>query len=380
MKHKYHISKLIIFLMSIVLIVLIVFIFLKHHMESRLKEVMIEKYHTKFDNYFDKIELEISNLYHIQAVLEDNYYVKKMAYDSENMNYIEKNTAYLQIIETMKLLEYSNNYIRNINIYLVNDKMLISSLGYTKYLEYTYDIFGENLNELFYYDDRKLSFKLSFDTKEIKDANILIDIKLNYNTFVRDINMLKNSPNEKIILKISGKNIDNNNTNAKTSKILTYNNQKFNITIDASSESEEINLFLTMANIVSIILFITGISSIIISIIIYYIKIYNPLKQLSIGLKEIRNENYKYRIKGQYANEIMPIIISFNETLKQLEYYFNITYKQKLLLKEIEIKRLQSQINPHFLHNTYFFLRSQIMSGDYEGAEEFTYELSQFRS
>lgn len=42
---------------------------------------------------------------------------------------------------------------------------------------------------------------------------------------------------------------------------------------------------------------------------------------------------------------------SFNQMLKQLDVYYNDNFQKQLLLKNAEIRALQSQINPHFLFN-----------------------------
>lgn len=42
---------------------------------------------------------------------------------------------------------------------------------------------------------------------------------------------------------------------------------------------------------------------------------------------------------------------SFNQMLKQLDIYYNDNFQKQLLLKNSEIRALQSQMNPHFLFN-----------------------------
>lgn len=42
---------------------------------------------------------------------------------------------------------------------------------------------------------------------------------------------------------------------------------------------------------------------------------------------------------------------SFNQMLKQLDIYYNDNFQKQLLLKNAEIRALQSQVNPHFLFN-----------------------------
>ena len=46
-------------------------------------------------------------------------------------------------------------------------------------------------------------------------------------------------------------------------------------------------------------------------------------------------------------------------------------YRQKILYQESELKQLQSQINPHFLYNSYFVLYDMAINEDYENLAEF---------
>lgn len=53
-------------------------------------------------------------------------------------------------------------------------------------------------------------------------------------------------------------------------------------------------------------------------------------------------------------------------------------YKQKNLAQKAELKQLQSQINPHFLYNSFFILQRRISKGDYENAEFFSENLGNY--
>ena len=53
-------------------------------------------------------------------------------------------------------------------------------------------------------------------------------------------------------------------------------------------------------------------------------------------------------------------------------------YRQELLMKRVELKQLQSQVNPHFLHNSLLNIRAMAQIGDYEGITDMTDKLSQF--
>jgi two-component system sensor histidine kinase YesM len=53
-------------------------------------------------------------------------------------------------------------------------------------------------------------------------------------------------------------------------------------------------------------------------------------------------------------------------------------YKQKIMVQRSEMKQLQSQINPHFLYNSFFILNTMSRVGDYDNLECFTQQLGEY--
>jgi two-component system sensor histidine kinase YesM len=53
-------------------------------------------------------------------------------------------------------------------------------------------------------------------------------------------------------------------------------------------------------------------------------------------------------------------------------------YKQKILAQKAELKQLQSQINPHFLYNSFFILNTMAKTGDTDRIEQFTTLLGEY--
>ena len=56
----------------------------------------------------------------------------------------------------------------------------------------------------------------------------------------------------------------------------------------------------------------------------------------------------------------------------------NQVYAQTILVKNAELKQLQSQINPHFLYNSFYNINSLALNEDYETIIEFTNFLGQY--
>ena len=53
-------------------------------------------------------------------------------------------------------------------------------------------------------------------------------------------------------------------------------------------------------------------------------------------------------------------------------------YKQRILTQKAELKQLQSQINPHFLYNSFFILNTMTRLGDYDQVERFANQLGEY--
>lgn len=68
----------------------------------------------------------------------------------------------------------------------------------------------------------------------------------------------------------------------------------------------------------------------------------------------------------------------FNHMLVKLKTLIDQDYKQKMMMQRSELKQLQSQINPHFLYNSFFILNSLAKIGDVDRIEQFTIMLGEY--
>lgn len=120
----------------------------------------------------------------------------------------------------------------------------------------------------------------------------------------------------------------------------------------------------------------------VIIIIIYSISTYNfiqiPLKKLIHSFTAVGKGDLKVSIKPMYNDEFKYLYQRFNEMVIQIDSLINQTYKQKILLQKSELKQLQTQINPHFLYNSFFILERMIKSEDYENSLDFVDHLGNY--
>lgn len=105
-----------------------------------------------------------------------------------------------------------------------------------------------------------------------------------------------------------------------------------------------------------IVLFILNLLFGLILFIILYIflliRIFKPLNHLIDHMATNVETNLNTNINYTRHDEIGMLYNSYNEMKGRLNTLININYKNKIEQKDLELKQLQTQINPHFIYNT----------------------------
>lgn len=106
-----------------------------------------------------------------------------------------------------------------------------------------------------------------------------------------------------------------------------------------------------------IIFFGTNILFFLISSIILYLfftkRIFNPIQYLINNMSSNSIEkNLKRDFQYDKDDEIGQLVNSYNNMKGRINSLININYKNQIEQKELELRQLQNQINPHFIYNT----------------------------
>ena len=99
-----------------------------------------------------------------------------------------------------------------------------------------------------------------------------------------------------------------------------------------------------------------------------YAAIYYPISNMRKAMHQIETGDYGVRLPNVGIAEFREMYIAFNHMVSQIHSLIEQEYKMKLLMQQSELQRLQFQIDPHFLYNTFFLMRGLVLEEDSEKA------------
>lgn len=119
-----------------------------------------------------------------------------------------------------------------------------------------------------------------------------------------------------------------------------------------------LNLVLIFAVIIAVFI---AISTILLSVYTRFVK------DMEDRLNQVRDKDYDARMPAYQESDLNNISNSFNQMAGEIKRLIQTVYQEQLLNNEMEIKLLQSQMNPHFLMNTLAVISTtSLLHGDKE--------------
>ncbi|MGO4545421.1 sensor histidine kinase [Paenibacillus sp. 2TAB23] len=106
--------------------------------------------------------------------------------------------------------------------------------------------------------------------------------------------------------------------------------------------------------------------------------IHKPLLTFVKSFRRMESGDLDIFIDHASKDEFRYLYGRFNQMVANLRALIDQAYKQKILAQRAELKQLQSQINPHFLYNSFFILNTMAKTGDTDRIEQFTTLLGEY--
>ncbi|MBM7569192.1 two-component system sensor histidine kinase YesM [Paenibacillus sacheonensis] len=100
--------------------------------------------------------------------------------------------------------------------------------------------------------------------------------------------------------------------------------------------------------------------------------IHSPIRRMVQAFRKVENGDLNLNIKHKNNDEFQYMYGQFNIMVGRLRQSVQDVYHSKIMAQQSELKQLQSQINPHFLYNTYYMVHRMAGMHDFENVERAT--------
>jgi len=115
-----------------------------------------------------------------------------------------------------------------------------------------------------------------------------------------------------------------------------------------------------------------------VAVMLLYRNVQRPILSLVRGVKRLRAGDYSYRIPRKADNEFGYLLNQFNEMSEEMQNLIERVLKESLRAREATVKQLQSQINPHFLYNSFAYIQNMAQMESVDQVVKVTRHLSKF--
>ncbi|MGO4182628.1 sensor histidine kinase [Paenibacillus sp. TAF43_2] len=109
-----------------------------------------------------------------------------------------------------------------------------------------------------------------------------------------------------------------------------------------------------------------------------YRMIHRPLLALLRAFRKMEKGELDVTITENSRSEFGYLLQGFNKMSRYMRDLIEQVYTHKILVQRAELKHLQSQINPHFLYNSYFTLYNMIAVEDHDSAKQFASQMGSY--
>jgi len=106
--------------------------------------------------------------------------------------------------------------------------------------------------------------------------------------------------------------------------------------------------------------------------------IHKPMLNLINAFRQVQKGNLNVRITHRWKDEFEVLYMQFNLMVERLSQLIGEVYEQTIRQQKLELKQLQSQINPHFLYNSFYMVHRMAMVEDYRNVTSLTHHLSEY--
>ena len=362
--------------------------------------------------YLDNLENEIQRIQLLQYELLNDTDVNRMATISRILTNIESRDSLLRIRNRLFAVKNSSEYIKSSTVMIPDAGKEITDKDVSAFNSEKFDkmkIIAKDADASIIHADNSMylvvPYPYSYTTG--RDPIFIIMSELSREEFEMVLKAMASNPDEGVALYNTGSGsiiatdyndtfheeirkqiFDGSDTLTGNAKIISIDGTKFLVAYKTSGYFDSIlykyvpekAVFEPLKNFRTWFAVFTALSLAVILIYSIYLYkfIHKPLNLLVSSFREVKKGNFDIHIEHDVDDEFRFIYRNFNSMVRDLKSLIEQTFTQKLLVQKANMKQLQSQINPHFLYNSFFILNTMARTGDYENLEIFTEQLGRY--
>ncbi|MCD9022454.1 sensor histidine kinase [Cohnella silvisoli] len=364
----------------------------------------------KVHGYRDSLEYEIQRL----IELEKDYIVDsdllQLSKVYEGMTYYERNIAVNNLQKRLRIMGSSSKYIRDTRIYIPSINRTVSASDYGPGIaENEFNAFnrGADQKPLIHWDGGLfVSYPYATLLSEGKKIAFIMVIEIDQEQIRQSMNAAMNADGSGAMLVRSNEMIVTTGSNEDAAAVLPIANVQresgtspyTGIVRGHSSKllaAAEYSSFLDTVFVAyvpeKLILgplkqyerWFWAISAISVIVVVFfsfwiYRLIHKPLVKLIFAFRKVEDGYLFLSLQPKQRDEFGYLYTAFNNMVQRLSTLIQEVYEEKIRSGQAELKRLQSQINPHFLFNNHFILARLIKSHDHENAYRFAQYMGEY--
>lgn len=376
---------------------------------NRSSNELVTTRKTQTQTYLRNIEQQLDNIYMQQVNLINRASVTKLAYSIYANDY-EKSQLILELIKNIEDIQGMNLLIEDIIITFPNQSITVSSNnGYEKKIIKAWDKVesGTEYNYLITYDGKivlNFTYPLMYSVSEDYIPDYNIQVILSKEVFSELLSIFGDSRdsgaaiwfrlnNEYIIGNEYGTVVEGYVDEVKEGtgegvaplvkehgdyKFISTDSMKYPLTVVAFI-SREVITQIKVKYITVLTVLILAISSMFIFSLIYTKRIVvKPLREMMMAFGKIQDGDFDVRIYHEPHDEFNYLYHGFNDAVAYIQALIANIYEQENLIQNAELAQLQSQINPHFLYNSFFIINRMAKNEAYEQITKFVISLAKY--
>lgn len=405
-------------LIIIILLLPIVFLFTYSNQESikTIEEQIDISNNNRMAYFMDQLDASVNKIMVFPYIIFEDPDIIKMQYDEFEDRYDYYKT-YDAISQKINMFSMSNQWMNRIVLHFPLSKNIISTTNETRYNEemllalYSDDWFlvDTALNRSISKDAlSKFIVPRKYRDRDPLDSPVVVEINIFASNLVEMLNIFKENGQNDPFLIDEGRAVVFNDTadhyiasrimenleeghelgNELNNTIMTIDRKDYLVTTMKSPEFQMVLVdYVPLEEILSPVtrsrnfFYITTILLLVLALLattLIYYHVQKPIHLLNRGVGKLRSGFYSTRIRTKSNRDFDPLFQNFNDMASEIQHLIERVYTGEIQTREAMMKQLQSQVNPHFLYNSFAYMISMAKMNNTEAIIAMSHCLADF--